>query len=121
MIIKYHNHKPHTTPWHREEEPLNPCAAELKLMMFHYCIRLKNQNIVAIQTEFEESATLPFPQDFHNISIIENKTQQVPSNILKINVYQPCLRIKLGTLVVCASVSCKLNAFIGYYTQFTVY
>ena len=23
MIWKYHNHKPQTTPWHREEEPLN--------------------------------------------------------------------------------------------------
>ena len=22
MIRKYHNHKPQTTPWHREEEPL---------------------------------------------------------------------------------------------------
>ena len=24
MIRKYHNHKLQTTPWHREEEPLNP-------------------------------------------------------------------------------------------------
>ena len=23
MIRKYHNHKAQTTPWHREEEPLN--------------------------------------------------------------------------------------------------
>ena len=23
MIRKYHNHKPQTTQWHREEEPLN--------------------------------------------------------------------------------------------------
>ena len=23
MIMKYHNHKPHTTPWHRKEELLN--------------------------------------------------------------------------------------------------
>ena len=23
MIRKYHNHKPQTTPWHPEEEPLN--------------------------------------------------------------------------------------------------
>ena len=23
MIRKYHNHKPQTTPWHREEEPHN--------------------------------------------------------------------------------------------------
>ena len=23
MIRKYHNHKPQTTPWHREEESLN--------------------------------------------------------------------------------------------------
>ena len=23
MIRKYHNHKPQTTPWHREEEPLH--------------------------------------------------------------------------------------------------
>ena len=23
MIRKYHNHKPQTTPWHREEEQLN--------------------------------------------------------------------------------------------------
>ena len=23
MIRKYHNHKPHTTPWYREEEPLS--------------------------------------------------------------------------------------------------
>ena len=23
MIRKYQNHKPQTTPWHREEEPLN--------------------------------------------------------------------------------------------------
>ena len=23
MFTKYHNHKPQTTPWHREEEPLN--------------------------------------------------------------------------------------------------
>ena len=23
MIRKYHNHKPQTTPWHREKEPLN--------------------------------------------------------------------------------------------------
>ena len=22
MIRKYHNHKPQTTPWHQEEEPL---------------------------------------------------------------------------------------------------
>ena len=24
MIRKYHNQKTQTTPWHREEEPLNP-------------------------------------------------------------------------------------------------
>ena len=23
MIRKYHDHKPQTTPWHHEEEPLN--------------------------------------------------------------------------------------------------
>ena len=23
MIRKYYNHKPQTTPWHREEEPIN--------------------------------------------------------------------------------------------------
>ena len=23
MIRKYHNHKPQTTPWHHDEEPLN--------------------------------------------------------------------------------------------------
>ena len=23
MIRKYHNHKPQTTPWHREEDPIN--------------------------------------------------------------------------------------------------
>ena len=23
MAVKYHNHKLQTTPWHREEEPLN--------------------------------------------------------------------------------------------------
>ena len=23
VIRKYHNHKPQTTPWHREDEPLN--------------------------------------------------------------------------------------------------
>ena len=23
MIRKYHNHEPQTTPWHREEEPLD--------------------------------------------------------------------------------------------------
>ena len=23
MVRKYHNHKPHTTPWHHQEEPLN--------------------------------------------------------------------------------------------------
>ena len=23
MVREYHNHKPQTTPWHREDEPLN--------------------------------------------------------------------------------------------------
>ena len=43
MIRKYHNHKLQTTPWHREEEPLNhyetpgrlPC-----LLMIHYKLGL---------------------------------------------------------------------------------
>ena len=32
MIRKYHNHKPQTTPWHREEEPLNHHEAPGRLM-----------------------------------------------------------------------------------------
>ena len=69
---------------------LKPCPALFLLVIYYYCIRLKNQTSFAIQTEFEESATLPSPQNFHNISIPENEMQQVPSSILKINDYQAC-------------------------------
>ena len=30
MIRKYHNHKLQTTPWHREEEPLNHPGRQIK-------------------------------------------------------------------------------------------
>ena len=30
MIRKYHNHKPQTTPWHREEEPLKPERRDIR-------------------------------------------------------------------------------------------
>ena len=58
----------------------------------------------------------PLPLIFHNISILVNEMQQVPN----INVYQACERIKLVTLVVCASVGCTSKTYIGYYTRFTV-
>ena len=38
MIRKYHNHKPQTTPWHREEEPLKPRPHEI--------VRLQNYRFV---------------------------------------------------------------------------
>ena len=40
MIRKYHNHKPQTTLWHREEKPLNHHETEkLLLKLHHYGIR----------------------------------------------------------------------------------
>ena len=61
MIRKYHNHKPQTTPWHREEEPLNHHEAsgrhikqsnQLSLPQQDDCNTYSNvqQNIEQLQT-----------------------------------------------------------------------
>ena len=36
MIRKYHNHKLQTTPWHREEEPLNHHKPEITFSNYEF-------------------------------------------------------------------------------------
>ena len=43
MIRKYHNHKPRTTPWHREEEPYcsNEWYRKKTCLGISYCSEIK--------------------------------------------------------------------------------
>ena len=49
---------------------LNPCPADLLLVIFITVSGLKF--VFCHKTDFEESANLSLPQDFHNIYITEN-------------------------------------------------
>ena len=58
---------------------LNPCPAELLLVIDYYCIRLKNQTSFAMQTEFEESANLPSPKTFTTYPSRKMKCSRFPA------------------------------------------
>ena len=77
---------------------LNPCLAEFLLVVYYYCIGLKNQTSFVIQTEFEESANLPSPKTFYNKSIPENEMQQVPRSDTKDKHLPGMLTYKVGHL-----------------------
>ena len=67
MIRKYHNHKLQTTPWHREEEPLNHLETTGK--------------------QIKQSNQLPLPhQDDCNTNVQQNIEQsQTPTMGVTIN------------------------------------
>ena len=69
MIRKYHNHKPQTTPWHREEEPLNhyekpgrhikqPAAIGYGYLKFYPGLEKSNLTYVMVPRLSRESYTL---------------------------------------------------------------
>ena len=84
---------------------LNPCPAEHLLVIYYYCIRLKNHTSFAIQTKFEESAPPPPPKKkkkkkktFITCPSREMKCNRSPAatrgkrlpDMLKYNVGHPC-------------------------------
>ena len=56
MIRKYHNHKLQTTPWHREEEPLNHHATPGRQRRQPWDIKSPtyNDDVVAVNIKLEE-------------------------------------------------------------------
>ena len=56
---------------------LNPCPAEHLLVIYYYCIRLKNHTSFAIQTKFEESAAPPPPPPQKKKTFITYPSQEM--------------------------------------------
>ena len=48
MIRKYHDHKPQTTPWHREEEPLNNHETPGRQIKQSNQLSLPHQNLLEL-------------------------------------------------------------------------
>ena len=59
MIRKYHNHKPQTTPWQREEEPLNrrQIKQSNQLSLPHQDDCNNRMDISNVQQNIEQSQT----------------------------------------------------------------
>ena len=65
MIRKYHNHKPQTTLWHREEEPLNHHWTPER--------QIKQSNQLSLQTPSEgERGTSPSRKGNFTISKLKS-------------------------------------------------
>ena len=83
MIRKYHNRKPQTTPWHREEEPLNRHETPGRQIKQSNQISLPHQNdyntrmdISNVQQNIEQLQTL-------TMEVIINKSQQQQNHCLR--------------------------------------
>ena len=78
MIRKYHNYKPQTTPWHREEEPLNHHETQGRQMKQSNQLSLPHQDYCNTRMDIKLRTTNHTTiTDFHNE--INNK-QKVNNN-----------------------------------------
>ena len=84
MIRKYHNHIPQTTPWHREEEPLNHHEAPEKQIKQSNKLSLPHQDDCKTKMGIKERTTKHRTiTDSHNGSNNKqkvNKTEPPPQN-----------------------------------------
>ena len=69
MIRKYHNHKPQTTQWHREEEPLNHHETS--------GIQIKQSNQLSLPHQDECNTTM---------DVTYNKTEQLQSPTMGVTI-----------------------------------
>ena len=77
MIRKYQNHKPQTTLWHREEEPLNHHGTPGR--------QFKQSNQLSLQTPSEgERGTSPSRKGklLHNVSFHKRTVRASPSRMI---------------------------------------
>ena len=78
MIRKYHNHKPKTTLWHREEEPLNHHETPGRQTKQSNQLSLPNQDDCNTKTDTKQRTTKHITiTDSHNES---NNEQKVNNN-----------------------------------------
>ena len=57
LIGKYHNHKPQTTPWHREEEPLNHHETPGRQIKQSYQLSLPHQDDCNTRMDIKQRVT----------------------------------------------------------------
>ena len=78
MIRKYHDHKPQTTMWHREEEPLNHHGTPGRQITQSNQLSLPHQDDCNTRTDTKQRATKHRTiKDSHNES---NNKQKVNNN-----------------------------------------
>ena len=78
MIRKYHNHKPQTTPWHRDEEPLNHHETPGRQIKQSNQLSLPHQDECNTRTDTKQRTTKHITiTDSHNGS---NNEQKVNNN-----------------------------------------
>ena len=78
MIRKYHNHKPQTTLWHREEEPLNHHETPGRQIKQSNQLSLPHQDDCNTRTDTKQRTTKQITiTDSHNWS---NNEQKVNNN-----------------------------------------
>ena len=70
MIRKYHNHKLQTTPWHREEEPLNHHETPGRQIKQSNQLSLPHQDDCNTKMDIKKRTTSPLQSYF-----IENKAR----------------------------------------------
>ena len=84
MIRKYHNHKLQTTPWHREEEPLNHHKTPGRQIKQSNQLSLPHQNDCNARTDIKYHTTKHRTiTDSHNGSYNKQKGQQQQNHRLR--------------------------------------
>ena len=84
MIRKYHNHKPQTTPWHREEEPLNHYETPGRQIKQSDQLSLPHQDDCNTSMDTKQRTTKHRTiTDSHNGSNNKQKSQQQQNHRLR--------------------------------------
>ena len=72
MIRKYHNHKRQTTPWHREEEPLNNHKTPGR--------QIKQSNQLSLPHQDDCNTTMEISNVQQNVGQLQTPTMGVTIN-----------------------------------------
>ena len=84
MIRKYHNHKPQTTSWHREEEPLNHHEAPGRQIKHSNQLSLPHQDDCNTRMDIKQRTTKHRTiTDSHNGSNHKQKVNNNRTNVLE--------------------------------------
>ena len=84
MIRKYHNHKPQTTPWHREEETLNHHETPGRQIKQNHQLSLPHQDDCNTRMDTKQRTTKHRTiTDSHNGSNNKQKTYQQQNHRLR--------------------------------------